>query len=161
DAASSAIRLLDMGAEGYLVASILRAVIAQRLVRRICKSCIQEYKPSDAEYMWLSSIPHFNFKKKTFYQGKGCPYCHNTGYRGQTGVFELLEISPPLAEMIRVKDTASFYRCVLTDPQFRPLVLNGLDLVEHGVTTLSELIRIMGEGMLDTSVQRGMIDAYV
>ncbi len=148
DSISAAIRLLDMGAEGFLVATILRAVLAQRLVRRICQNCIEIHQPVAEELLWLSSVANYSHKEKVYYLGPGCTYCHNTGYKGQIGLFELLEITPYLAEMLRLNDTAGFNHAAEKSPHFRPLILSGLDLVDQGVTTISEMIRIMGEGAM-------------
>jgi len=150
DAISSAIRLLDMGAEGYLVATILRAVIAQRLVRRICQNCAQQSKLTPEEMIWLQAVPHYVSEGKNYYRGRGCTYCHNTGYKGQIGIFELMEITPYLAELLRLKDTAEFNHAAKTSSGFRPLVLNALDLVDQEITTVSEVIRIMGEGLMES-----------
>jgi MSHA biogenesis protein MshE len=152
DAISSAIRLIDMGAEGFLVATILRAVIAQRLVRRICQNCVEAHTPTPEELIWLNTVPNYSPVGKIFYTGLGCTYCHNTGYKGQIGVFEFLEMTPYLAEMLRLKDTAEFNRAARHSPHFRPLILNGLDMVDQGITTISEMIRILGETLMDTAL---------
>lgn len=160
DAISSAIRLIDMGAEGFLVATILRAVIAQRLVRRICQNCIETHSPTAEERMWLSAVPHYSITEKVFYTGLGCTYCHNTGYRGQIGIFELLELTPYLAEMLRLKDTAEFSHAAKNTPHFRPLILGGLDLVDQGVTTIREMIRILGENLIDTAPSEPQVNTH-
>jgi len=149
DAISSAIRLIDMEAERYLVSAALRAVIAQRLVRRICQNCITEYKLTAQEKNWLSAINGYDYTDLIFKQGIGCPYCHNTGYKGQMGVFEFLEITPYLSEALRLDDTAEFRRAAREDKEFKPLVLSGLDLVGRGITTISEVMRVSGEGTID------------
>lgn len=159
DAISSAIRLIDMGAEGFLVATILRAIIAQRLVRRICQNCIEQHKPTPEELMWMSAVPNYSTEGKVFYTGLGCTYCHNTGYKGQMGVFEFLELTPYLAEMLRLRDTAEFNRAAKNTPHFRPLILNGMDLVDQGITTISEMIRIMGETLVDTILSEPKVSA--
>ncbi len=150
DSISSAVRLLDMGAEGFLVATILRAALAQRLVRRICQNCVEIHPPTPEERVWLDTVPHYSHEGKVYYKGQGCTYCHNTGYKGQIGVFELLEITPYLAEMLRLKDTAEFNHAARRSPHFKPLILSGLDFVDEGVTTISEMIRIMGENLVTT-----------
>jgi len=100
--------------------------------------------------IWLSAIAGYSSAGKVYYHGVGCPYCHNTGFKSQIGVFEFLEITPYLSEMLRLKDTAEFSHAAKESTYFRPLVLNGLDLVDQATTTISEVIRIMGEGMIDT-----------
>ena len=89
DSISSAIRLLDMGAPGYLAASSLRAIIAQRLVRRLCKNCRTEHRPDEEELFWIDNIEP-GASSHQFHRGMGCQTCNQTGYRGRIGVFELL-----------------------------------------------------------------------
>jgi len=144
DAVSSIVRLLDMGIEGYLIASVLRAVIAQRLVRCICRNCVVNYQISTQEEMWLLSVVGSTYSGVTFKQGAGCAYCHQTGFKGQVAVFELLEFNPLLANALRMKNTLEFERIVKDDMSFHPLVLSGLELARSGLTTLSEVIRIIG-----------------
>lgn len=147
DAISSAIRLLDMGAEGYIVATVLRALIAQRLVRRICENCKEEHLPTPQETAWLSYTINSPIPYK-FMAGIGCTYCHNTGYKGQIGVFELLEIDEELADALRRNNTAQFTHHAQHQKGFRSLTLNAFDLVLEGVTTISEVIRISGESLI-------------
>jgi len=146
DAATSAIRLIDMGAEGYLVAAVLRAVIAQRLVRRVCDNCAEDYQPTPQELAWLKATEDVP-KNAIFKQGVGCTYCHNTGFRGQIGIFEFLEITPALAEQLRLNNSGEFARIIREQKMYRPLLLTGFDLAEQGVTTLGEVIRITGENI--------------
>lgn len=160
DSISSAVRLLDMGAEGFLVATILRATLAQRLVRRICQNCIEIHQPTQEEVTWLTSVPHYSHEGKVYYRGLGCTYCHNTGYKGQMGVFELLEITPYLAEMLRLKDTAEFNHAARLSPNFRPLILSGMDMVDEGVTTIAEMIRIMGENLVTTLAYQTPVEPH-
>jgi len=145
DAVSSIIRLIDMGAEQYLIATVLRAILAQRLVRRICHNCIEEHTLTPIEESWLANIRGFVYAKDTFKQGVGCTYCHNTGYKGQIGVYEFLEVTPALAEAIRKNNSFAFNEIAQKDPQFEHLVINALKLAMQGVTTLNEIIRILGE----------------
>jgi MSHA biogenesis protein MshE len=145
DTISSVTRLIDMGAEDYLVASVLRAVLAQRLVRKICTKCITSYSLNVSEQTWLKSIDHGSFSDKSYKHGIGCTYCHHTGYAGRAGVYELLPITSTLADALRRNDTAGFYKLAEQEPLYRPLVLAGLDLAVSGVTTVSEILRMAGE----------------
>lgn len=148
DAVSSAVRLIDMGAEGYIVATVLRAILSQRLVRRLCINCIKDYTPSTQELAWLEAVKKtFNYQGVKFKNSVGCTYCHNTGYRGRVGVFELLEMTPPLIDALRKNDTSLFFQLVSNDTSYRTLILNGLELAASGVTTVSEVIRIVGESL--------------
>lgn len=157
DSASTVIRLLDMGVEGYIVASVLRAVLAQRLIRRICRNCTVPHELTLQESTWVETVaPDFLSGNQKLQQGAGCAQCHNTGYSGRLGVFELLEMNSALADALRVQDTALFSRLVRENRQFRSLVINGLSLASTGVTTVSEIIRIAGEsvGMDATDASR-------
>jgi MSHA biogenesis protein MshE len=150
DAISTIARLIDMGAEEYLVATVLRAIIAQRLVRRICEKCSEVYEPTADELIWLKSVCKMQTVPEHFHMGTGCTYCHHTGYKGQIGVFEFLEFTPELADALRLKNTTEFLKVAHKTPGYKPLVLSGLDLVTAGVTTLSEVIRITGEDALNS-----------
>jgi MSHA biogenesis protein MshE len=145
DAISSAERLIDMGVESYLVAAVLKAVIAQRLVRRICPNCIENHILSPQEESWLASIEKSSSGKLSFKQGKGCSYCYQTGYKGQVGIFEFLLLNRELLEAIRLKHTAEFRQIANQSPGFQSLVRNGLHLVAQGVTTLEEVMQVTGE----------------
>jgi MSHA biogenesis protein MshE len=144
DAVSVGARLLDMGAEGYLVAATLRAVIAQRLVRRICEACVQDYTPDEHERAWLlgqgRDPDDFAFRK-----GAGCPKCNNTGYRGRVGVFEYLEPGGEMLDALRREDTSGFVAAARHQGRFMPMIDNALDYARQGITTLQEVIRIIGE----------------
>jgi MSHA biogenesis protein MshE len=143
DAITSAMRLIDIGLEGYLVASALRAVIAQRLVRRICSSCKADYHPDEQEKIWLRALTKNRGDQLiNFVQGKGCSHCNNTGYRGRVGVFEFLEIDAAMADGLRSADPLAFGRAALASPKFRPLSQCALDYAEQGITSLAEVFRI-------------------
>jgi MSHA biogenesis protein MshE len=152
DAVSSALRLIDMGVEGYLIATVLRAIIAQRLVRRICQNCSADEVPTPQQQAWLSSIDGFIYSGQSFKKSTGCTYCHNTGYKGQVGIFEMLEMNAGLANALRKNDTSEFVRIAKEDVNFKPLVLSGLELVAAGVTTIDEIIRVTGEGIAENSI---------
>jgi MSHA biogenesis protein MshE len=147
DAVSTANRLIDMGAPGYLVASSLDAVLAQRLVRRVCPDCAQSHALDAHEQAWLNSLPDDDESVTTnaFVKGTGCVQCNNTGYKGRLGVFELLEIDAELADALRRSDAGAFHRLALAKPGFRTLAQSALDMAARGLTTLEEVIRIGGE----------------
>lgn len=151
DAISSAIRLIDMGAEGYLIATVLRAIIAQRLVRRLCSNCIVDVVPTHHQQIWLSSIPGFDYSGQSFKKGTGCTYCHDTGYKGQIGIFEMLEMNTELGNALRKNDTSEFIRLAHAEPNFKPLILSGLELVSQGITSVDEIMRVTGEGLLENT----------
>ena len=145
DAISSAARLVDMGVESYLVASVLKGVIAQRLVRRICPNCSEDHSLTPQEEAWLASIPHFTRPKNAFKKGRGCPFCYNTGYKGQVGVFEMLVINKLLAEAIRTNNTLEFKRLIEENDEFQSLLTSGLNLAAQGITTIEEVMHISVE----------------
>jgi MSHA biogenesis protein MshE len=145
DAVSTTLRLLDMGAEGYLVASALQAVLAQRLVRRICSSCTKERFPTPQQVSWIFSHFGQDTEGQLFQVGTGCPQCHNTGYHGRIGVFELLLIDFALADALRRNDSGAFARAAREQNGFKPLSLCAFQYAQQGVTSIDEVLRISGQ----------------
>ena len=146
DAISSALRLLDIGVEGYMVAASVRAIVAQRLVRKLCDRCTVPYEPDEHDLAWLkTAAPTLNLNNVTFVHGRGCNHCNRTGYLGRIGVFELLEIDGPLADALRSDDTALFSKLAAQQPNFHPLVGCALDYATQGVTSLSEVMALSGQ----------------
>ena len=144
DAISTVNRLIDMGAEGFLVATALRAVLAQRLVRKICKNCITEYTPEKQEMVWLYNLLGEKADTAKFSHGTGCPQCNNTGYSGRIGVFEFLEIDDDLADDLRREDSAAFAKHAVASPNFRPFSRHAMDYATRGITSLEEVVRVTG-----------------
>ena len=144
DALGTVERLVDMGVEPYLVASALKGVFSQRLVRRICPNCRQAYEPSEEEQQELGLEPKFG---RTFYRGKGCPECFDTGYRGRTAVFEIFPLTIKVRRMIAGHASREQLEDVLKDPSsgFVSLRDNAIKLVEEGVTTGDEVLRVIYE----------------
>ncbi|GAB5381700.1 MAG: GspE/PulE family protein [Aliiglaciecola sp.] len=142
DAISSAIRLLDMGAPGYLVASSLRAIVAQRLVRRICDNCKVDYHPSEDELFWLGNIDP-SAKTATFKQGSGCQNCNQRGYKGRVGVFELLEMTEAMMDALKASDTVAFSKAAESNPNYAPLASVALSYAKMGFTTVEEVLRLV------------------
>jgi MSHA biogenesis protein MshE len=146
DAITSALRLIDIGVDGYLVATALKAIVAQRLVRKICTSCIQPYTPNTNEQQLLREIGRgADFSNTPFKHGAGCPHCHNTGYRGRIGVFELLELNQAMAEALRDNDMNAFTRAAVASPEFLPLSSVALGYAVQGLTTLEEVMAISAQ----------------
>ena len=145
DAVSTALRLLDMGAEGYVVASALQAILAQRLVRRLCESCTVDDPLDHAQKSWLRTMQGEQALSLRFKRGAGCPNCHNTGYHGRIGVFELLEIDLPLADALRRSDNADFAAQARNQKKFRTLGMCALDYALSGITSMEEVLRISGQ----------------
>lgn len=148
DAISTAMRLLDMGVDNYLVASSLRAVIAQRLVKRLCDHCQEDYQPDEQEKAWLLSLDS-DISQSVFRHGRGCHHCNNTGYRGRIGIYELLEMNEEMISAMRKNSADDFSKAAMAHTRFRPLALCALDYAKQKVTSLEEVFRIsasLGEG---------------
>jgi MSHA biogenesis protein MshE len=143
DAITSALRLLDMGAAGFLVGSSLRAIIAQRLVRKVCESCRQAYQPEQQEIIWLSHLVDEDINALKFSHGRGCQTCQYTGYKGRIGVFELLEMNDPMMAALKRDDPEAFTQAAKQHPGFRPLALAAFDYAKLGVTSVEEVLRLV------------------
>lgn len=135
DAATAIPRLLDMGIERFLLASTLELVIAQTLVRRICESCRQSFDASDPRTKKL-------FKKTRLYRGKGCVQCNQTGYRGRIALYEFVNNSPELSDVILSNPSKPAIRAIAAKNGSRSLFEDGLDKVAAGLTTLDEVFRV-------------------
>ncbi|MFB2810800.1 GspE/PulE family protein [Marinobacter shengliensis] len=143
DSISSAMRLIDMGAEPFLVASSLLGVVAQRLVRRVCDNCKETYQPSEQELVWLQSFDLDPLDIEAgFVHGRGCYQCSNTGYKGRVGVYEMLEMNEDMLDALRRKDVSDFTRAARKSPLFRPLGQCAMDYALQGVTSLQEVARV-------------------
>ena len=143
DAITSALRLIDMGAAGFLVGSSLRAIIAQRLVRRICDSCRESYTPESQELLWLNNLAGEAAQAAKYQHGKGCQACNYTGYKGRIGVFELLEMNEPMMAALKRNDTELFTELSKANPSFRSLALAAFDYALAGVTSVEEVLRLV------------------
>lgn len=145
DAPGAIPRLTDMNVQGYLVASTLILVAAQRLVRRICQSCINEYKPSEAELQVISKHFSKDLKKLKFYKGKGCKECGESGYKGRIGLFEVFEINDKIRDLTIQKTSAESIRKVAKQSGMASMLDDGFDKVQAGITTIEEVIRVIRE----------------
>ncbi len=145
DAVTSALRLVDMGVDPYLVASSLRAIVAQRLVRKVCDSCSAPYSLTEREQRLFSSILPSHSGETNFRKGAGCPHCFNTGYRGRIGVFELLELNAEMADALRENNVRKFNDAAHKHPNYRPLSASALDFALEGLTTLDEVLRVSAQ----------------
>lgn len=145
DAANTALRLIDIGVEGYLVASTVRAILAQRLMRYICDSCIEDYKPSTPELNYFAGFFGDVVKTSTFKHGVGCSHCNHTGYKGRFGIFELLEMNVPMGDALRNNDSHAFMQAANANKKWPSLLEHAFEMARQGITTLSEVMRIAGE----------------
>ena len=142
DAVTSALRLIDMGAPGYLVASALRAVVAQRLVRRVCEHCACETAPDQGQATWLTMLSGEAPGQHLYRKGRGCQSCNFTGYAGRIGVYELLELDQPMMDALRRNDAEGFARAAREHEHYRPLALTALDYARAGITSVDEVLRL-------------------
>lgn len=141
DSVTSAIRLIDMGAAPYLVATSLRGVLAQRLVRRVCENCKEERPPSAQEQAWVGFLKP-ELANAAFYKGRGCNSCNHTGYKGRIGVFEFLEMNEDMMEALRDNDTQGFVNATKANKDFVPLSHMALDYAAEGKTSLDEVFKV-------------------
>lgn len=143
DAISSAMRLIDMGAEPYLVASSLLGVMAQRLVRKVCSNCTTDYYPTEQERIWLANLFEDETQiPETFTRGTGCYQCSNTGYKGRIGIYEWLEMDEPCLSALRRSDPDGFEKAAKENAHYRPLEQCALDYALEGHTSLDEVFRV-------------------
>ena len=141
DAASAATRLVDMEIEPFLVASVVRAIVAQRLIRVICSECKEGYVPEPALLQQAAITPE-QLNGGKVYRGKGCAACSETGYRGRTGIYEILLVSETIRQMIMKKtDSASIGRQAVEEGM-RTLRQDGARKIIEGITTLEEVLRV-------------------
>lgn len=139
DAASTVVRLTDMDIEPFLVASSLVGVIAQRLVRRVCTNCKEEYEAGAEE---LSVLGLHHEEKRILYKGRGCPVCNGTGYYGRVGIYEIMEITKEHKEAIVVGKTADELKSISMKNGMKTLRMSCVQAVLEGKTTVNELIRV-------------------
>ena len=140
DAASALQRVLDMGIESFLIASSVRAVVGQRLVRRICTSCATVYKPSPEE-LALFRAAGGSPTKRRFFHGEGCNFCAHTGYRDRIGVYELLRVTEGMKKLVVRHAPHDELHALAVEEGMRPLREEAVRLVTQDVTTMSEVIR--------------------
>ena len=139
DSVSALHRFLDMGIESFLVASSVLAVVGQRLLRRICPSCKTDYTPNDEE---MAFFEESGFDpKSTFYQGIGCNYCSDTGYKDRIGVYELLVMTPEIKRLVVGWATQEEIRTLAVKQGMRTLRQEANSLVDQDITTIAEVIR--------------------
>ena len=138
DSVSSVSRLVDIGVEPYLISAGLRGVISQRLVRKICSHCREEYEPTPEELALVGLAPQDGLR---YYRGKGCPMCFHTGYRGRTAVFEVLVITSKLRQAISAGVTQSELSQLALEEGFKTMRDDCLALVHQGITTIEEAAR--------------------
>jgi type IV pilus assembly protein PilB len=140
DAPGAVTRLVDMGVEPFLISSTLMAVLAQRLVRTICKKCRTPFEPTETQLSLLNLSPH-DIGDKVFYYGRGCANCNDTGYRGRKGIFELLAISEPIRNLINERAPAVVLRQKAVELGMVTLREDGLRSIFDGDSTIEEIVK--------------------
>jgi type IV pilus assembly protein PilB len=140
DAPSTITRMIDMGLEPFNVASALNVITAQRLLRRICKTCKEEVKYSE-EYFTAAKIPFDWVEKNTLYKGRGCDDCNGSGYKGRQGIYEVMAMSSELRKAIMAEAGTDDLRRIAIDEGMLTLRMDGLKKVERGITTLEEVVK--------------------
>ena len=140
DAPSSIARLLDLGVEPFLMTATLEGIVGQRLVRKICEHCKTPYEPTDLQLAEVGLTPEEIHEKK-FYYGRGCSRCNNTGYRGRTGIFELMAFTDEIRELIMNQASTAVLRAAGQKGGMRLLRDNGLEAIYDGITTMDEVVK--------------------
>jgi len=140
DAPTAVSRLIDMGIEPFLLAATLETICAQRLVRTICIKCKAPYQPNEEELLSLG-IKARDVQNQRFYYGKGCEICKNTGYKGRTALFEMMDVNDTIREMIIGKASATQIRTAAQRSGMRTLRDAGVQKVFSGLTTIEEVLR--------------------
>jgi type IV pilus assembly protein PilB len=140
DAPGAVTRLVDMGVEPFLISSTLMAVLAQRLVRTVCKKCRTPFEPTETQLSLLNLSPH-DMGEKVFYYGRGCQACNDTGYKGRKGIFELLIVSEPIRHLINDRAPSIVLRQKAVELGMVTLREDGLRSIFDGDTTIEEVVK--------------------
>jgi type IV pilus assembly protein PilB len=140
DAPSTIARLVDLGLEPFLITATLEGVIAQRLVRKICVDCKTEYEPTEEMLMELDLTPD-DVKGTIFYYGKGCEHCNGTGYRGRTGLYEIMTMNDEIRDLIMNKASTGVIQAAARKNGMVSLRENGLAAIFKGITTIDEVVK--------------------
>ena len=157
DAVSAVHRFTDMGIEPFLVSSALSAVVGQRLLRRICSTCAETYKPSASEARLLE---RFSNLTPVWTRGAGCEVCSGTGYRGRVGVYELLVLSDSIRDLVVANATHHEIKAVAIEEGMRTMQQEAFDLVARGLTTVEDVLRsVYAPGMDEDTAPVGELEA--
>ncbi|NOY81369.1 MAG: Flp pilus assembly complex ATPase component [Kiritimatiellaeota bacterium] len=140
DAPGAVTRLIDMGVEPFLISSTLCAVLAQRLIRRVCSSCRTEYVPEDSE-LKLLGLTREDVGDRRFFYGKGCSNCNNTGFKGRIGIFEFLRVTPEIEDMINQRLPTTQIRNKAIEQGMSSMRQSGVRAILDGITTPEEILK--------------------
>ena len=142
DAISTAIRLIDMGAKPYLIAAALRAIVAQRLVRKVCENCKEPYVPDEKQLAVMQSVWGEQIKTLSFVHGAGCSHCHYSGYSGRIAIHEFLEIDKNLVSALQNDDLEAFADAAKKQKGFVSLRSRAMSLAGKGLTSIEQVMRV-------------------
>jgi type IV pilus assembly protein PilB len=140
DAPGAVTRLIDMGVEPFMISASLEGVLGQRLIRKVCKQCSTPYEPTEAVLKQLGLSPH-EIGDKSFYYGSGCPACNNTGYRGRKGIYELLDVTEPIRELINQRAPGVVLKQKAIELGMSTLREDGLRCIFEGETSIEEVLK--------------------
>jgi type IV pilus assembly protein PilB len=140
DAPGSIARLLDFGIEPFLLTATIEAVVAQRLVRKICTSCKTAFEPSEAQLKDLR-LTEEDIKGRKFYYGRGCSRCNGTGYKGRLGIFEIMMFNDEVRDLVMNRASTNVLRVAAVKGGMRQLRDNGLRAMFDGLTTIDEIAK--------------------
>jgi type IV pilus assembly protein PilB len=140
DAPGAVTRLIDMGVEPFLISSSLMAVLAQRLVRTVCKKCRTPFEPTENQLSLLNLSPH-DIGDKMFYYGRGCSACNDTGYKGRKGIYELLVVTEAIRNLINERAPTMVVRNKAIELGMVTLREDGLRGIFEGDTTIEEVVK--------------------
>jgi type IV pilus assembly protein PilB len=140
DAPGAVTRLIDMGVEPFMISSSLEGVLGQRLIRKICPNCRTPYEPSENTLNQLGLSPH-DIGDKTFYYGVGCDNCNQTGYKGRKGIYELLDITDPIRELINKRAPSVVLKQKAIELGMTTLRQDGLRCIYEGETSIEEVLK--------------------
>ena len=136
-----------MGVEPFLVASSLIAILAQRLIRRVCPTCRESYEPTDADLNKIG-IQRSNLEKGIIYRARGCKECLNTGYKGREGIYELMSVDDDIRQMILEKTSSAELKKAAKARGMLSLREDGARKVAEGLTTIAEVMRVTQDDVI-------------
>jgi type IV pilus assembly protein PilB len=149
DACSAVTRLINMGIEPYLLGAALNAVLAQRLVRRVCPKCRENYDPPRPI---RRAIERMGYEINEFFKGVGCRQCHNSGYRGRVGIHELLMLNDELRDAVAGNPDLGVIREIARKNGMAGLRHDGFRKVREGITTIEEVLKVAGDALTNSEV---------
>jgi type IV pilus assembly protein PilB len=140
DAPSSIARLLDLGVEPFLLTATIEGIVSQRLIRKICENCKTMFEPNESQLKTLG-LTEDDIKSKKFYYGRGCNRCNNTGYKGRTGIFEIMTFNDEIRDLIMNRASTNVLRVAAQRTGMTLLRDNGLATIYDGITTIDEVVK--------------------